>query len=404
MHLNRLIAMKTKNLRIACLAVTLISSFAAVLPVAGGVIFPVSQSRFLAASVNLNAGDPPSLTNYASASSLGTYRRTNTLSGFYRPKYPYLEQAGQNSVIGTSTITATGMVDNEPGIYQDGFANSDFKVTFRLTASADYSLTGSLVWTETTSYSSGSAAPFVRLTGASGLIFEAPAPAPDGLPVDYALAGNLPAGEYTLEAHANSTVPFGYDQSLMNYEVAFSAVPVAPPQYAGQVYLLSGTLNALIQNGNTNSPVVIATHDLVNAALGSSLFSTVVPSRQTLVMVSDNINHGVRLAVWDKVSSNLVAEIGPIQFQSGVASGTNFTAVADASVANVGRIVDSSGAVKSRLTMVANGSVDAGGTLVSLSVTPIIGQLDFIDDLGQTNLILIKGGSLKSGRQLGTSP
>jgi hypothetical protein len=393
--------MKTNTLLAASLVAGLLA--ANTLSLTAAVIAPVSQSRSVSTSVNLT-GVPPALTNFTAAAGFGAFNRTNTLSGMARPLHPYLVQAGQSSQIGGAAITASGIIDDEPGIASDGFANSDFKVTFRLTAPATFTLGGGLTWLETTSYSAGSAAPFVRLSNAGGIIFEAAAPTSDGTLFNYSTNGTLPAGEYTVEVHANSTVPFGYDQSLMNYDLAFSAVAVGPPQYAGQVYPLTGSLAGIVQLAGTNWPVTLALHDLVNAALGQSLFSTNVPAKQVLALVSDNLNHSLRLAVWDKTTTNVASELGPIVLQSGLITGTNYTAIGDASLNNVGRLVDTAGGVSSRLTLVGNGKFDAGGTITSLSAAPVIGQLLYVDSLGSTNLVLIRGGSLASGRKLGTTP
>jgi hypothetical protein len=395
--------MNTSLFQNAALLAALLATAAAPSPLAAALIVPVSQSRSVSVSVNLT-GTPPATTNFTAAAGLGAFNRTNTLSGMARPLHPYLVQAGQSSQIGGAAITAAGVVDDEPGIASDGFANADFKVVFRLTAPASFTLAGSLTWTETTMYSTGSPAPFVRLSNAGGILFEAMVPTSDGTLFNYTTNGVLPAGEYTIEAHANSTVPLGYDQSLMNYDLAFTAVAVGPPQYAGQVYPLSGMLNGLIQGASTTLPVTVATHDLVNVALGRSLFATNVPVKQVLVLVSDTITHGVRLAVWDKTTTNVVAELGPITFQSGLVVGTNYTGIADVSLNTVGRVVDTAGGINSRLTLVAKGLSDAAGAITTFSSAPVIGQLNVIDDLGNTNLVLLKGGTLTSGRKLGTTP
>jgi hypothetical protein len=393
--------MKTNILLAASLVTGLLA--ANTLSLTAAVITPVSQSRSVSTSVNLT-GVPPALTNFTAAAGFGAFNRTNTLSGMARPMHPYLVQAGQSSQIGGAAITASGIIDDEPGIASDGFASSDFKVTFRLTAPATFTLGGGLTWLETTMYSAGSAAPFVRLSNAGGIIFEVAAPTSDGTLFNYSTNGTLPAGEYTLEVHANSTVPFGYDQSLMSYDLNFSAVAVGPPQYAGQVYQLAGALVGLVQVASVNWPVTLAPHDLVNAALGQPLFSTNIPVRQVLALVSDNLNHSVRLAVWDKTTATITAEVGPVDFQSGLMSGTNFAALGDVSINNVGRLVANAGAVNSRLTLVGISKLDAGGTITSLSAAPVIGQLLYVDSLGSTNLVLIRGGSLTSGRKLGTTP
>jgi len=397
--------LKTFSFPVLAVSASILSA-AALTPIHAAVIAPVSQNRSVGVSVSFVnlTGATPALTNYTAAAGFGAYNRTNTLSGMARPMHPYLAQAGQSSQIGAAAITATGMVDDEPGILSDGFANSDFKVSFRLTASATFTLGGSLTWTETTMYSAGSPPPFVRLSNAGGVIFESAALTSDGTVYSYATNGTLPAGEYIIEAHANSTVPLGYDQSLMNYDLAFNAVAIGPPQYAGQVYPLTGALVGLVQEAGTNRPVLIAPHDLVNAALGQSLFSTNIPNKQVLAMVSDNLNHSLRLAVWDKTISNVVAEVGLIVFQSGLITGTNYNAIGDTSFNNVGRLVDTAGAIKSRLTLSASGKLDAGGAITTLLAAPALGQINFINNLGNTNMVLIKGGSLASGRKIGTTP
>ncbi len=365
-------------------------------------VSPVSQSRSVDVSIDLT-GVPPLQSNRVAAAGLGPFARTNTLSGFARPQHPYLVSAGQDSQMGGSSISATGLIDNEPGIVS-GFADSDFRVTFRLTSAATCSLTGSLIWTEGTMYSAGSPAPFVRLSGAAGVLFETPMPINDGTPLDYATNTVLPAGEYTLEAHANSAVPFGYDLSLMNYAVQFDAVAVGPVQYAGQVYPLSGSLIGMVQSRGVNRTVLLAPHDLVNAAMGRPLLSAPAPTKQLLALVSDNINHGLRLVVWDKATTNVVAEVGPVTSQAAITSGARYTAVADVPVNDVGRLVAAAAPIQSRLTLVASGVTDAGGTVTSLTGTPVVGQVCFLEDTGTTNVILIKSGALWTGRKIGTTP
>lgn len=134
------------------------------------------------------------------------------------------------------------------------------------------------------------------------------------------------------------------------------------------------------------------------------LDSTNVSSTQFLALVSDNLDRSVRMVVWDKTTTNVAVEVGPVAFQSGLVQSNSYTGIADQTLNSNGRLVDTAGAVKSRLTLVAKGLFDTNGTITTMIGSPVIGQLNVMDDAGHTNTVLIKGGSLSTGRKLGTTP
>ena len=61
--------------------------------------------------------------------------------------------------------------------------------------------------------------------------------------------------------------------------------------------------------------------------------------------------------------------------------------------------------VRSRLTMSAQGGFDAAGVVNRFTGVPVVGQLNLRSSSGgNTNAVLIRNGTLFTGRRLGTTP
>lgn len=363
------------------------------------VIYSRQQDRSVEAS--LDVGGMPNATN-ASASDFGRFTNGVSIGGGGRFE-PYLVRATQDSQIGDTSITASGSVTVglANGLVGNGNAQSDFKVKFRLLQPVSFTLGGQLVWNEILTQVIES--PIVKLSGASGVIFQS-GPAPmDATPLDYTTNATLLPGEYTLEAHAGATNDFccGAEKS---YTLAFDVTPTGPvgPGF-GAVYQLFGALIGQTKTGDNLTLTTLAPHDLVNASLG--LPAGGPAANQFLGLVSDSLDHSLRLAVWDSTTGKVKLELGTLEVEANLATTRSYVATADWSTGNLGRWVESVGGVRSRLTMSSQGGFDAAGVVNRFTGVPVVGQLNLRSaSAGTTNTILIRNGTLFTGRKLGTTP
>ncbi len=376
--------------------------FSGATPAQAATITPKSQARSVQAAVSWS-GTPQSST--AKANGYGLFNKTLNYGGGAGGD-TYQVQAVQTSQVAAAAITATGGVINRLGhaFASDANAQSDFKVTFRLTQAVDYTLAGSVFWDEylpdTTSL-----APSVTLTGPQGLVYQVDNVTSDGLQVDYSTMGVLPPGEYVLEAHAASLIPYAGFVAYKNFDLAFAVRPVGQPQPgAGQVYQLNGALIGLTEASGAVRPVMFYTHDLVNLALDKPAGS--VPRNEVLALVCDNIDHSLRIAVWDIKAGAVTAELGPLVLAGGFTKPSGFTSIGDLAFGKIGRLLDTLDGVPSMLTMAATGTFDPvdHATVDRLITSPSIGQINFLDEAGANQKILVNRGSFVTGRKLGTTP
>jgi hypothetical protein len=381
------------------LALNLIGALAVTAMTAGAAaIYPKQQDRSVQVSLDI-AGVP----NFSSASASGFGAFSNSVAfsggGWYEP---YNVQATQDSQIGASNMTASGsaVVGLANALVGNANAQSDFKVKFRLLQPVTFSLAGQLIWNEIGTLVVES--PWVRLSGASGVIFQTDAATMDATPLDYSATADLLPGEYVLEAHAGVTNDFA-NGAEKSFTLDFSVTPTgrAVPGF-GKVYQLLGSLAGTELKAGKFAPVLILPHNLVNLAQGLS--STTSPYGQVLALVSDTLDHTVRLAVWDKKTGAVTLELGPVDFEAQLNDGTKYVATAVWVPGNIGRIANSPGAAMSRLTMAASGTLDVSGTVNGLIALPTIGQLSLINEAGTTNTVILRAGSFATGYKLGTTP
>lgn len=342
--------------------------------------------------------------NSANATNFALFTRTLNYSGGAGFD-TYQVQATQSSRIDPASITAAGSIINRLGhpFASDANAQSDFKVTFRVTQSVVYTLSGSLLWDEY--YPDPAAAsPTVTLAGAAGVICNADTPS-DGTPLDYESTGTLQPGEYTIEAHAGAAFPFAGVAASKSFSLLLAVTPVGPPLPGpGQVYILNGSLGGLQDVAGVFTPLTLKPADLVNLALSKP--ATNIPKNEVLALVSDKINHSLRVIVWDIKGATVLAELGQVARSGGLVSPAKYATMADMQFNTVGRLLDTLDVVPSMLTMVATGTFDPADTATvnSLIASPTIGQLNYVDEKGAKQSVLITRGSLSSGRKLGTTP
>jgi hypothetical protein len=317
----------------------------------------------------------------------------------------YQVQAAQTSQVDATGISATGSIINRLGhpFASDANAQSDFKVTFRVTQSVNYTLSGSLFWDEI--YPDPTApSPTVTLTSVTGVIYEANTLS-DGTPLDYTDSGVLPPGDYTIEGHAAALLPFGGMAASKSFSLLLAVTPVGPPQPGpGQVYAFNGSLIGLHDVGGVFTPLTLKAADLVNLALARPAPN--VSKNEVLALVSDNINHSLRIVIWDIKGATVLTELGQVILSGGLVSPTNFATMADVQINRVGSLLDTFNNVPSMLTLVATGTFDPANpaTVNKLTANPCIGQLNYVDEAGANQCVLINRGSLVTGRKLGTTP
>jgi hypothetical protein len=305
--------------------------------------------------------------------------------------------ASQQSVIGDTSITATGHVDVGIGIgtFSNLRAASDFKVTFKLVQPVTYVLSASLLWDATYGYSVVATSPVVRLTGPAGVILDANVPG-DATPYDFSATGTLAAGTYTLEAHGYSATDFaGLD--LQDYAVSLDLTPIGPPPATTKsVYQLTGSLNGRAVADGT--AVTLTAPQIVNLSLGQSL--TNVPKNQVLALVVDCLGVELpRLIVWNKSLKTVALEITSLATAAEAGNVSPYWAIATLTLPELGRFVGAD----SELTMVAKTSAN-NLCATNVVINPAIGQIRFVDDSGGTNGVLVTGGILRTGTKLGGLP
>lgn len=386
--------MKTQNSRLVILAGLAGIFLSAGVTRAVSLITPTSARR----AVSANASFTTPLATNATAVGFTPFDRAVHL-GFSSRYEPWSLDASQQSYITNSSITATGMVSmGFANAFVSGRATNEFRVTFRLTSPANYTLAGSLVWDG--AYGAGlSFAPVVRLTGPGGVVYAPPAVPNDATPVDLNASGLLPAGIYALEAYAGVVSDFAGGET-MNYDLSFQATPAAPPVFNTQVYQLNASLTGVTDIG---APVVrLNANHLVNLAL--NLPATNAPKNQFLALVTDALDHSARLAVWDKSVTNIIAELAPLNFNADLVDLTNYSAIATVPFLATGRMLDLYDGIASQLALFATGKTDASNNIIKFTGSGVLGQINTVNDAGATNLTLIRSGTLSLGRKLGALP
>jgi hypothetical protein len=365
-----------------------------------GVIHPKAQTRTIQAYLDI-AGTPN--VQQSSASGFNTFSNSVGFMGGGRYE-PYYVQATQSSKIGPASVTAEGLasVGLGNGLVGNGGAGSDFTFKFRLLEPVAATLTGQLVWNEIQTMVAES--PVVKLSGAQGVIFQTDAAEWDGTPLDYATNVSLSPGEYTLEAHASVTNDFccGADRS---FTLNFTATSSGPTNSgSGIVYEVTGALEGRTVTDNRIRSVWLRSKDLAKMALDEPAGNT--SGDHMLAFVSDRLDHSLRLAIWDKQTAAIIAELGSVEAESSLEARENFAAVANWRPSPLGRIVQPADAAPGHLTMATKGTIDAGGSVNHLHATSTIGQFYVADRSGgTTNTVLIRGGALLlTGRRLGTVP
>ncbi|MGB8169445.1 MAG: hypothetical protein WCF18_18240 [Chthoniobacteraceae bacterium] len=390
-----------KTSHLAVFASTACVLFSAVSPAPAATITPKSQARSVQIAVSF--GGVPQSTS-AKATGYGPFNKTLNYAGGAGFD-TYQVQAVQTSQVDAAAISATGSIINRLGhpFASDANAQSDFKVTFRVTQTVTYTLGGSLLWDEI--YPDPAApSPTVTLSGASGVIYEANTMS-DGTPVDYTTNGTLPPGDYVIEGHAAALLPYGGMAASKSFSLLLSVTPVGPPPPGpGQVYAFNGSLIGLQDIGGVFTPVTLKAADLVNLALAKP--ATNVPKNEVLALVSDNLDHSLRIVVWDIKAAAVLSELGQVVLSGGLVSPTDFATMADVPINHVGSLLDTLNNVPSMLTMIATGTFDPANpaTANKLTANPCIGQLSYVDATGASQSVLIHRGSLVTGRKLGTTP
>jgi hypothetical protein len=226
----------------------LVASFflAVLLPSAeGALINPNSQSR--STHIWFNYGGNSS-NQGATASGYVPFNHTNSISAMGRE--PYWVEAIQNSQIGTSSISATGSVALGLGnaLVTEGAVKSDFKVTFHVTQTMLYSLSGSLFWDEIGTLDVSS--PYVILSNNThGVVYVTPPHPMDAMPLDFGAGGTLPVGTYTLLAHASATNDFCCG-ATKRFAFDFSVI-VKPPDLTAHHVRTNGFLSLSWSNSPT---------------------------------------------------------------------------------------------------------------------------------------------------------
>ena len=125
-----------------------------------------------------------------------------------------------------------------------------------------------------------------------------------------------------------------------------------------------------------------------------------------LALVSDKLDHSLRIVVWDSKGAAVIADLGQVVLSGGMTSPAKFATMADVQLNIVGRLLDTFNNVPSMLTMIAAGTFDPAdhATANTLTATPSIGQINYLDEAGVTQSVLVTHGSLATGRKLGTTP
>jgi hypothetical protein len=179
-------------------------------------ITAVSQSRTDYASV---AG----IVNAHSAPGFGLFTNIAAVSAF-RNGYLSSAMATQNSQIGSSVITASAKSTTTAGGGTAATAESVFDVTFDLTTTCSYTLSGSTMWVNNDSTDQGYS--FVQLSQSGAAIFQA---GPYATPIDsapFSTSGVLGAGEYRIWADSSSAGPVG---TSSGFNLTLSVTPVPEP-------------------------------------------------------------------------------------------------------------------------------------------------------------------------------
>ncbi len=363
-----------------------------------GTMFPKRQARSV--SISYNDGGAVQA-DKASAVAFEDFTKAVTASkggGFDRD----LVEAAQTSHIGSEAITASGRetVSLGLGFFSDANGQSNFSVTFRILQRVTYTLSGSLIWDEV--YPDPAApSPVVKLSGASGVIYQTDPALSDGTAVDYTTTANLEPGEYVLEGTAAALIPFGGGGATKTYAISFTVTPSGPvaPGF-GNVYQVNGALST------TNSAGSLVTSLLLPQEIATLALNAPAGSTKLLGLASDRLDRTVRLIVWDTVAKAVALELGPVALQPGLVQGNTFATIADIPFKKNGRLLDTLNGVDSILTLVARGTKDptAGFSVNTLSSAPAIGQLSIVGQNGTAETRLVTGGALFTGRKLGTTP
>lgn len=369
-------------------------------PAQGATITPKSQSRSVQAAVTFS-GVPHS--NSAEATDYGPFNKTLNYAGGAGFD-TYQVQAVQSSQVNAAAISATGSIINRLGhpFASDANAQSDFVVTFRVTQPVTYTLNGSLLWDELYA-DPGAPSPTVTLSGAAGVIYKADTTS-DGTPLDYTTNGVLQPGEYVIEAHAGAAIPFAGAAASKSFNLLLAVTPVGPPLPGpGQVYVLNGSITGLQNVAGVFTPFTWRAADLVNLALAKP--ATNVPKNEVLALVSDKLDHSLNIVVWDIEGAAVLADFGEVVL-SGMVSPTNYAAIGEIQILRVGWFLDTLNGVPSMLTMNTAGTFDPAdqATVNTLTASPAIGQINYLDEAGGSKSVLITRGSLITGRKLGTTP
>jgi hypothetical protein len=188
----------------------------------GAVLLPTSQNRSVSISVAV-AGTSNGVTNSVAAPDLGVFNQTEMVNGTNPRRWHVASD--QTSEIGTSSLTATGQVVVVSTLYFSAAAQSDFAVAFTSTQPVAYVLEGELSWVEPFPFLASGLPPVVTLTGPAGVVYTTPAVAGNAIPLNYSTVGILPAGDYTLEAHAQEAKPAEFATGCQFYSLAFTVTP-----------------------------------------------------------------------------------------------------------------------------------------------------------------------------------
>lgn len=228
-------------------------------PAAGDVLVPVEQDRFtytFADNTHTACGDP----TIDGDAALGFEPFSSTAESSHNCSTVFVNaRAAHSSEIGASALTASGSAEYSalaPGNTVWTEAISKFRVTFRLPAASDFTLSGRI----TGEGQVPSAESSVRLTGPGGQtlvehVLHSPFPPGDPTQEQLVDQGRLPAGEYVLHGCASAGDLIDQANVLFHgaasFQLAFTVMVACPPDLDGDGHIGLSDLAILLSNFGT---------------------------------------------------------------------------------------------------------------------------------------------------------